>query len=89
MLKASLSDGGTGHSVATKTVLTVKAGEAAVVYDDPDGDGKVMPRAAPPPTSTRSFQLEDGTGLPGRNVDVNFIVGTEYDDDGNTRLQTR
>lgn len=85
-LWASLSDGGTGHAVASKKVLTVKAGEAEPIWNDPDGDGKVIAPAGTIATGTGNLVLEDGTGLPGRRVTFHFNTGTEYDEDGNTSM---
>lgn len=85
-LWASLSDGGTGHPVASKKVLTVKAGEAEPIWDDPDGDNKVIAPAGTIATGTGRLVLEDGTGLPGRRVTFHFNTGTEYDEDGNTTM---
>lgn len=85
-LWASLSDGGTGHPVASKKVLTVKAGEAEPIWDDPDGDNKVIAPAGTTATGTGKLVLEDGTGLPGRRVTFHFNTGTEYDEDGNTSM---
>ncbi|WP_344772163.1 Ig-like domain-containing protein [Nocardioides panacisoli] len=83
-LYASLGEGGTGHPVTEAKVLTVKAGEAAVRYTDPDGDGKVIAPVGTTAHVQGQLVLEDGTGLPGRKVDVNMALGTEFDGHGNT-----
>ncbi|WP_179666833.1 Ig-like domain-containing protein [Nocardioides thalensis] len=85
-LWASLSDGGTGHPVSSRKVLTVKAGEATIEWVDPDGDGKVIAPAGTVATGNGNLVLEDGTGLPGRRVDFHYNTGTEYDEDGNTSM---
>lgn len=85
-LWASLSDGGTGHPVSSRKVLTVKAGEATIEWVDPDGDGKVIAPAGTVATGNANLVLEDGTGLPGRRVDFHYNTGTEYDEDGNTSM---
>ncbi|WP_146207356.1 hypothetical protein [Nocardioides silvaticus] len=79
-LWASLSDGGTGHSVAAKRVLTVKAGEAAVEYAT---DETISPIGSTP-TVNGNLVLEDGTGLVGRRIQLDVNPGTEYDEDGPT-----
>ncbi|WP_344772164.1 Ig-like domain-containing protein [Nocardioides panacisoli] len=83
-LYASLGEGGTGHPVTEAKVLTVKAGEAAVRWSDPDGDGKVIAPVGTTAHLQGQLVLEDGTGLPGRKVDVNMVLGTEFDGHGNT-----
>ncbi|PWN02298.1 hypothetical protein DJ010_14390 [Nocardioides silvaticus] len=79
-LWASLSDGGTGHPVAAKRVLTVKAGEAAVEYDV----AKTVAEIGSTPTVNGNLVLEDGTGLVGRRIQLDVNAGTEYDEDGPT-----
>ena len=75
-LFASLSEGGTGHPVAEKQVLSVKVGEARVQADDvivPVGTTASVPA---------QLVLEDGTPLPGRKVNVAYNVGVEYNEHG-------
>ncbi|WP_193612893.1 Ig-like domain-containing protein [Nocardioides lijunqiniae] len=66
----------TGPEAAMSTVLTVKAGEAQVVLDD-------SPLQAPAGKDTPvagSLELEDGTGLAGRVVDLELTRGTAGND---------
>ncbi len=75
-LFASLSDGGTGHSVAEQELLTVKVGDASVRADDvivPVGTTASVPS---------QLVLEDGTPLPGRKVNVTYNLGVEYNEHG-------
>ena len=75
-LFASLSEGGTGHPVAQKQVLTVKVGDASVRAESvivPVGTTASVPA---------QLVLEDGTPLPGRKVNVTYNLGVEYNEHG-------
>lgn len=75
-LFASLSEGGTGHPVAEQQVLSVKVGEARVTASD-----AVVPAGSTASVPSK-LALEDGTGLPGRKVNVVVHLGTEYNEHG-------
>ncbi|GAA3821763.1 cutinase family protein [Nocardioides panacisoli] len=75
-LFASLSDGGTGHAVSARKVLTVKAGQATVQLSGSS------PESVPGGTSystAGSLRLEDGSPLPGRQVAATWTRGPTSD----------
>jgi hypothetical protein len=75
-LFASLSEGGTGHPVAQKQVLTVKVGEARV-----EAESVIVPVGTTASVPAQ-LVLEDGTPLPGRKVNVAYNLGVEYNEHG-------
>ncbi|HWJ80726.1 MAG TPA: hypothetical protein VNS55_00710 [Nocardioides sp.] len=75
-LFASLSEGGTGHAVTEKQVLSVKVGQARVQASD------VIAPAGSTASVPATLVLDDGTPLPGRKVNITVNLGTEYNEHG-------
>lgn len=75
VLTASLGADALGNgAIAASTVLTVKAGEAEVRFDEE------QPEQAPAGTSEvvdGKIALDDGTGLPNRNLSLTYHPGAE------------
>lgn len=73
-LTAALGASGTGTgAIAAKPVLTLKVGQAALALGD---DEELRAPAGDDVTVTGALRLEDGTGLPGRLVDLALTRGT-------------
>ncbi len=65
-------DASSANAIPGATVLTVKAGNAELAFDD---ESPLRTPAGTDATVAGGLQLEDGTGLPGRLVDLDFVRG--------------
>ncbi|MCW2852770.1 MAG: hypothetical protein JWM84_2434 [Nocardioides sp.] len=63
-------------AIASTTVLTVKAGEAQIVFDE----SPLLAPAGEDSPVAGSLELEDGAGLAGRVVDLELVRGTAGND---------
>jgi hypothetical protein len=76
-LFAALNPDGLGNNaIASSKVATVKAGQAEVTFDQ-DGESA---QAGSREVVDGQLVLEDGTGLTGRNVELNYTQGTDGSD---------
>ncbi|MGA8255561.1 MAG: hypothetical protein WB767_03205, partial [Nocardioides sp.] len=66
-------------AIAESKVLTVKAGQAEITYDDASPQQVLAGTSAP---INGKLALADGTGLPGRKIDLAYSKGAETDPNG-------
>jgi protocatechuate 3,4-dioxygenase beta subunit len=70
------ADGGGNNAIASSKVLTIKAGEADITFDETSPESAV---AGSEEVVDGQLVLEDGTGLPGRSVVLTYTRGTGSD----------
>lgn len=70
-------DGASANAITAKKLLTVRAGDAVVSFDD---ESPLRTPAGADRTVVGDLLLEDGTGLPGRVVDLTLTRGADGSD---------